>query len=60
VEVSGLPNTVSDLFQLIIKFRTDILTLTFLPWATWYSSCGTWWHTRRNQISSFPETDESI
>jgi len=19
--------------------------------------CGTWWHTRRNQISSFPETD---
>jgi len=25
-----------------------------------YSSCGTWWHTRRNQISSFPETDESI
>jgi len=19
-----------------------------------YSSCGTWWHTRRNQISSFP------
>ena len=26
----------------------------------WYSSCRTWWHTRRNQISSFPETDESI
>ena len=26
----------------------------------WYSSCGTWWHTCRNQISSFPETDESI
>jgi len=26
----------------------------------YYSSCGTWWHTRRNQISSFPETDESI
>ena len=25
-----------------------------------YSSCGTWWHTRRNQISSFSETDESI
>ena len=25
-----------------------------------YSSCGTWWHTGRNQISSFPETDESI
>ena len=25
-----------------------------------YSSCRTWWHTRRNQISSFPETDESI
>ena len=25
-----------------------------------YSSCGTWRHTRRNQISSFPETDESI
>ena len=25
-----------------------------------YSSCGTWWHTRRNQISSFLETDESI
>ena len=25
-----------------------------------YSSCGTWWHTRRNHISSFPETDESI
>ena len=25
-----------------------------------YSSCGTWWHTRRNQILSFPEPDESI
>jgi len=25
-----------------------------------YSSYGTWWHTRRNQISSFLETDESI
>ena len=27
---------------------------------SWCSSCGTWWHKRRNQISSFPETDESI
>jgi len=26
----------------------------------YYSSCGTWWHTRINQNSSFPETDESI
>jgi len=25
-----------------------------------YSSCGAWWNTRRNQISSFSETDESI
>jgi len=25
-----------------------------------YSSCGTWWYTRRNQISSFPETEDSI
>jgi len=29
-------------------------------WTRRYSSCGTWWHKRRNQISSFPETDESI
>jgi hypothetical protein len=25
-----------------------------------YSSCGMWWHTCKDQISSFPETDESI
>jgi len=31
-------------------------------WRSWlrYSSCGTSWHSRRNQISSFPETDESV
>jgi hypothetical protein len=35
VAVSRLPNKISDLFQLIIKFRTDTLTLTFFPGATW-------------------------
>jgi len=25
-----------------------------------WSAFETWWHTRRNQISSFAETDESI
>ena len=36
----------------------DTTSLDILPLQ--YSSCGTWWHTRRNQNSSFPEMDESI
>jgi len=31
-----------------------------LPFVTVYSTFETWWHTRRNQIWSFSETDESI
>ena len=47
------------------------LALSLLTWRIWwapssasnsnvYSTFETWWHTRRNQIWSFSETDESI
>jgi len=39
---------VCHVFFWVAIFRTDFLS---------YSSCGTWWHTRRNQISSFLKTD---
>jgi len=37
----------------------SLLQVTNSP-QRWYSTFETWWHTRRNQIWSFRETDESI
>jgi len=43
----------------LIQFYKTKKPQTFLQQMQ-YSSCRTWWHTGRNQILSFPETDESI
>ena len=37
-----------------------LLKYFMLPTAYMVSAFEMWWHTRRNQISSFGETDESI
>jgi len=50
------------------RYVTTAATCTAMPstaisWvsrAMWHTAFEMWWHTRRNQISSFGETDESI
>ena len=49
-------------------FKPSVLTLfllffffsIYVSFSLWWTAFETWWHTRRNQISSLAETDESI
>jgi len=48
---------------LLISWGIAILFLWYnstIFMVQWYSTFKTWWHTRRNQIWSFSETDKSI
>jgi len=40
--------------------RTTLKVLMSHSHSSGYTAFEMWWHTRRNQISSFGETDESI
>jgi hypothetical protein len=53
-------------FYLVYEFKVCDCPLFAIPWfftgnsVVMHSAFEMWWHTRRNQISSFAETDESI